>query len=51
MLTEHIVKHYNKTKTPAKSNYYAEILEERKHNIKDTLRQVIPKQKVCLHFP
>ena len=45
---------YNKTKRAAKTNYYAEILEERKYSIKDTwiiLRQVISKQKVRLHFP
>ena len=45
---------YNKTKRAAKTKYYAEILEERKYSIKDTwiiLRQVISKQKVCLHFP
>ena len=43
-----------KTKRAAKTRYYAEILEERKYSIKDTwiiLRQVISKQKVCLHFP
>ena len=42
------------TKRAAKTKYYAEILEERKYSIKDTwiiLRQVISKQKVCLHFP
>ena len=27
---------YNKTKTAAKTKYYAEILEERKYSIKDT---------------
>ena len=45
---------YNKTKRAAKTKYYAGILEERKHSIKDTwitLRQVISKQKVGLHFP
>ena len=45
---------YNKTKRAAKTNYYAEILEERKYSIKDTwtiLRQVISKLKVSLHFP
>ena len=45
---------YNKTKRAAKIKYYAGILEEHKYSIKDTyitLRQVISKQKVGLHFP